>query len=239
MPVIHQLCERNNTNEIDLSLLDPCFFSTDDFAQELPADIQVKALNHLAHKIQRIPKDLVLHMQRLRLFYKSDNAEGLYGALVDLFIALGSCGQPLRMRMLLGASKKLTTDQRNTLKSALATGITTSDSIPFTHYSRLSNPVSSSKKIIESIPDKPKFQPTDIMDEVRDLLDCGQIENAKKILEKVLLETPEQEGFSLELLTIYQYTRDTESFDNMRRALKGLPLAAQDAWDEQAIVFAI
>ncbi len=59
-----------------------------------------EAANFYAARSARTPENLLNHVQRIMHHTRQKNAEGVYGAVMDLFIVLKNHGQPLRKRML-------------------------------------------------------------------------------------------------------------------------------------------
>ncbi len=70
-----------------------------------------RALHHLVQKIIRDPNDLHAHIQRINLNCKLDNTKGVFGALVDLYIALGQDGHELRTRLVKKCKSHLSVDE--------------------------------------------------------------------------------------------------------------------------------
>lgn len=240
MLVISQCRDTENNDRTEENiLLDPCFFSTKDYQQSLPDDLRDTLLNHLAHRIQRRPADLTAHIQRLKIYHQCDDREGQYGALLDLFIALGDKGKPLRLRMLRGVSNRLTESQLNLFKAGMEKKISLTDMTPLARYSRLSGAVIGSVQIAGVLTEATQIPQVSLIDEARDLLNSGQIEAAQALLEKALLETPEQETLSLELLMIYRHTHNRDAFRTFHEAMVNRPLAAQAEWNQQAVDFGL
>jgi hypothetical protein len=102
---------------IELAFLhnDPCESHLDTLAQV----IETKA--HLAYTIARRPKDLRLHVERIRLHAETSDPD-IINALCDLFRVLGDKGLPLRRRMLVLAKPILSKIDQNRLKRLLEDG---------------------------------------------------------------------------------------------------------------------
>lgn len=227
-------CIRGN-----MLLRDPCFFSAKDYQQSFPDDLRDTLLDHLAHRVQRKPADLTAHIQRLKIYYQCDDREGQYGTLLDLFIALGEKGKPLRLRMLRGISSRLIESQLNLFKAGMEKSISSTDMTPLARYSRLSGAVGGSVQISGVLTEATQAPQASLIDEARDLLNSGQIEAAQALLEKELLETPEQEALSLELLMIYRHTHNRDAFRTFHQAMVNRPLAAHAEWNQQAVDFGL
>ena len=57
-------------------------------------------IEHLLRRIERNPRDLRAHTQRVLMLASKDDRSATFGALADLFIALGRFGYELRYSLL-------------------------------------------------------------------------------------------------------------------------------------------
>lgn len=80
---------------------------------------------HLA----RQPQDLRSHSRRVQLARRSGNREAIYGALVDLFIALAGRGVGLKSALLSQTAMQLGPPERLCLARHLASGLRADQSI--------------------------------------------------------------------------------------------------------------
>ena len=71
----------------------------------------------LARKIIRHPANLLLHTQRIYLNYLLKNEDAYFGAVVDLFISLGSKGLDLKKSVLKSTFNLLTKEHAIFLKA--------------------------------------------------------------------------------------------------------------------------
>lgn len=78
---------------------------------------------YLCHRIVRNPKDLRNQVRRIVLEYDMGRSEGLYGALLDLFIAMDGQGQALCKRMLEGSKYILKPSHYKLLADCLYNGL--------------------------------------------------------------------------------------------------------------------
>ncbi len=241
MSAIHPDCDLPATDSTETNplLQDPCFFSAGDYAQNRAGGMDEKILDHLAHRIQRAPADLIAHLQRLKIYHQCDNGEGVYGALLDLFIALGEKGSALRLRLLRGVAARLTQSQLALFKVGMQRGLLATDVMPLSRYSRLSGAVSGSLNLSEAQTEVARVADTALIDEVRDLLNSGQIELAQKRLEQALQQSPQQAELSLELLMIYRHTQNRDAFRMAYKKRTEWSQAVQAEWDTQAEAFGL
>ncbi len=178
-------------------------------------------------------------MRRLSLHCKMAASEAVYGALLDLFIALGENGGALRKRFLLRAHALLNSEQQLFLTQSLTEGISANSLSPGSRFSRLSNAISGEIDFIET--DKEGAAPGSftLIDEALDLLDSGHIDEAQFLLENSIVAEPENEIAVKELLSIYRHSRNSKAFFNMKARLLALPVppALGTEWDELAALF--
>ncbi len=191
-----------------------------------------KASEYLAHRVSRRPLDLTSHTQRIRLYYELRDADGTYGALLDLFIALGDKGLALRQRLLQFAAHLLTPEHYETLSTALKNTINTSDHLPVSHCTVLSTGVAGRSALVQQHQKRDSAVDEDPMLIAGDLLNSGQVKQAQSILEQALLANPQRDDISHELLQIYRHTHNRAACIQLLRELEGAPLAAQEQWAE-------
>jgi len=108
---------------------------------------QIAYTEFLARKIQRNPQDLLSHIQRIYLNHTLANEEAYFGAVVDLFIALGPKGRALKKSILRPTFTLLESDHAKFIREHLRSGIYSTQLIP-TRESRLSKGLSSTSSIV-------------------------------------------------------------------------------------------
>jgi hypothetical protein len=217
--------------------LDAAFF--------LPGSTQLRLMEHgrnnqvanyLDHAITRAPQELRSHVQRIYLHLQGKDSEAVYGALVDLFIVLKAGGRSLRERMLKLAKAHLEDHHHRFLHHHLETGITELQEIPACRTSLLSKGISGTSRLV--IKGTSRFSAyQDPLQLARDHLEYGQIEQARQVLEKALLEQPSRPELQADLLDIYKRTHARDAFQTMHRRLQGLRHPQLQAWRELAVFF--
>lgn len=78
-----------------------------------------ETLEYLSHNVVRNPRDLRNQVRRIILEYDTGRSDGLYAALVDLFIAMDGRGRSLCNRMLEGSKSVLKPPQFKILADCL------------------------------------------------------------------------------------------------------------------------
>lgn len=80
-------------------------------------------LAHLEMHLARQPNDLAGHTRRVMLAARTGDADAIYGALIDLFIALAERGDGLKSALLSRTVLQLALPQRRFLARHLASGV--------------------------------------------------------------------------------------------------------------------
>ncbi len=187
----------------------------------------------LAFRVARRPGDLESHLRRIRVNTSRGDPEATWGAVVDLFIALGPCGLALRRRVLEQTTAILGPERTRRLGQRLVSGIQASEVAFATAHSRLCRPLRPAVRIVDQAP-MPVIPPRDPLEESRALLDSGQVPEAQALLEEALVREPRRLDLSLELLEIYRRLPDAGPLLSLRERLTELPPEAAAAWDEAA-----
>lgn len=224
---------------VDLGPLEPVFSSESDRFKPPPVEAMARMSDFLAHQVSRRPKDLTNHVQRIALCHEVGDNVLVYGAVIDLFIALGDSGMALRARILKKVADLLTEEQSRALQRGLVSGLLAHDEMPVCRYSRLSAGVIGGTRIVDVISSAESGRlEYGALDEARDLIDSGHIELAQKLLEETLLNDRFNEEISRELLEIYRHTRYGDALSSMKGQLGEEVFALSDEWDVLASSFA-
>lgn len=210
---------------------EPGFIQSQGWLVAPPVVPNQRLVDYLAHCVSKHPQDLRAHVQRIMLCLRLQLPELLYGAVLDLFIALGDKGYPIRQRLLEQSASCLTEHHQAFLHARLLSGIGGRDVVPPSRFSRLTEGVTGRLDFIGLTSEPPLSLSAGVMAQARDLLDSGMITDARELLESALLESPADLQISQELLIIYRHTRDAVSLAAMMRRLEGLPLAARAEWE--------
>ena len=164
---------------------------------------------YLSHNVKRYPHDLRNHVQRILLSRTETMAERLAGSLLDLFLALGNAGHPLKETMLNLIGDQLTEEQRHFFEDWSKHGQTEVSRTRWMTGSILSTGESTpARTLLVQQRNQSHSQYDNLLAEIQDYLEYGQIDLAQDLLETEILEgrsTPELEE---ELVIIYQHTRN-------------------------------
>jgi len=199
----------------------------------LHPDLQVSSLlmeEHLAHAVAADPANLLCHTQRVFFFYGNMDGDGLYSALVDLFIALDNKGAPLRRRLLKGSREQLSPRHFRILSGWLEQGAASQESdIALASQSVLSQGITGVRKLVQVFHAERDSQRDPLL-EAREHIEYFQIEEAKSLLEAAIFEQPDREELHAELIHLYQATRDFASLQAMREKLSQTMITLPKSW---------
>lgn len=182
----------------------------------------------MAYEVIWRPNDLQAHVRRILLSISCRDGAQSYGALLDLYIALGEKGRQLRQRMLLLASHMLTAEQNKMLREKLEQGVSRIDSMPESVESILTEAVIGSTDLVHrrNVLSNNK---DDLLAEAKEYLVYGQVQEAQDLLEQLCLRDPMDTEVTGELLAIYKHGRDQQALSRMTKCLeeRGFPLPPQ------------
>ena len=99
----------NASNSLnDASSIEPMFYFGLQKKNQIPEALTpAQVNNYFEYSLRENPNDLSRHLQRVQFAMSKDHETDLFAALCDLFITLGTLGEPLRLRMLRLSKKKL------------------------------------------------------------------------------------------------------------------------------------
>lgn len=203
--------------------LDPAFLSLPPSTLRVPDDAPARPTAvWLARRIGRTPLDLHSHLRRIHLHADQNEPELLAAALADLCIALGERGQRLRERLLQRYSTQLSAPWRDVLTTD--TPLTPHTPLPMNGgWCRLSagcehNAASAVQRHATQAPQRA------LIDEIRDLIDGGQLEKALALLEEAVREPNAAAALHEELIALYRALRQSE---RMRHTAAALPTRSE------------
>lgn len=204
-------------------------FSSED---QTEADSELQVWRLLSHQIRRDPYALRSHVQRILLTQHETLHNRMPGSMLDLFLALGSSGVMLRTRMLDICSEQLDEENVNLFASWIEEGVDEKVCGWMEGSMLSSGEVSRGRKLLKQQHSTVEPQYTDILAEVQDHIEYGQIELAQELLENEILEgraTPELEQ---ELLIVYQHTRNAGRLEEISNVLTSSGAELSESWQE-------
>jgi hypothetical protein len=196
---------------------------------DCPSGMDVQdAWRHFSMQIARDPLDIEAHARRVLLASRPPLTDRAFGALVDLFLALGDNGRSLRRQLLEQASAWLDPDDAHFLRLHLDTRLSRGAQLPTQRWSVLDTAVVGSLAMVglqrREVAQETPFQ------QAMSLLEYGDLAGARGMLELALLEEPDNEEVNRELLAIYQHSRDDAGKAEMADKLVARHGALPSGW---------
>lgn len=186
----------------------------------------------LAHCVSAVPNNLLRHTQRIFLHYHRNDQDGLYAALLDLFIALGRRGYRLRKRLLAGARDRLKKDCFARLERWLGSDFLPDwGELPPTQQSVLAPGIIGSTSLVRASIGA-RDQDRDPLLEAREHIEYSQLDQARAVLEEALFRQPGRTDLHQELLLLYRATGDLDNFLRTRETLLQIVDALPEIWDD-------
>jgi hypothetical protein len=188
-------------------------------------------LEKLVFRVARKPKDLMSHLQRIYYCFYKDLNDQLFAAIVDLMVVLNKRGQSISWRVLIGAKSHLDVEQFKQLKDYLKDEHSRAILLKGNQYSIFSKGILGMNIMINYLDNTNKFD-HDPLEIALDHIEYSQLEEAKHVLEKAIMQQPTRLELHYELLALYQSTRDPEGFTKMFDELKQSSFDIIDEWNQ-------
>lgn len=198
--------------------IDPVFAYVPGGRLEVPFADTTAAWRHLSALVARDPLDLEAQVRRVMLASTPPMQPFAFGALLDLFLALGARGRTLRRMMLRLAAPYIETDEVKFLEAHLETGIARHALLPAGTRAVLDMAVIGNLNPVRH--EKAARQSASPVEEAVSLLDHGDLQGAQALLEAHLLEEPDDELAAQELLAIYHHSRNAQDKAAMTQRLQ-------------------
>lgn len=192
-----------------------------------------------AARVARDRHDMQAHARRVLLQCHADvgnatpqqlatRAARLFGALADVFLAVGAHGPELRASLLTRARPHLTADQHAFLARHLAGGLHRLAPLPAGAHSVLEAGVVGRVDLV-AIRQEP-VQPKAALERAIDLVDQGDTEAAQAVLEEALLADPADIEVAEELGQMYRLNGSQVAAATMVQRLRERGLPAPTGW---------
>lgn len=195
----------------------PCQANGQGFRPSLQYSAQY--LPELVHEIQKHPKNLNAHVQRIFCCYRENLTAPLYAALVDFLIVLNKRGKAISWRLIGGALSKLSSSQGALLKAVLTGEINDISLLEGNGYSVFCRGLSGTVKLIEKL-DEQKEYFSDPLKLAQDAVEYSQLEDAMLILERAIEEQPQSLELHTFLLELYKCTHNRTRFETVSARLQ-------------------
>ncbi|MBK6851527.1 MAG: hypothetical protein IPG93_07935 [Burkholderiales bacterium] len=194
----------------------------------LPACETTDAWRYVTALVARDPLDLEAQARRVVMACQPDLRDRLFGALIDVFLALGNRGRGLRAALLHKARAYLELDELRFLEHHLEPGLSPLAQLPAQAGSVHDRGVLGSVHMVTH--QRVAARELNAHEEAMARIDEGDLDGARHLLEKALLEAPDQVDVMRELQDIYRYTRDDTAKAAMLERLRERHGAAPAGW---------
>lgn len=189
----------------------------------------------LEKRVQRNPRFLLAHTQRILYHRKHHQAEPLWNALCDFFLAVGEQGRGLRENLLHKCTKLLNTDQYQFLLEHIKLELTPGKLAAFTIQQR--NP-GGQHLVPEFVLDRAlPLSATHAIDKARQYSSVSDYNNAIMTLEAALQIDPGDSQVCDILLDLYLQLGAKQAFFKTYNALLGYQLARKERWQATELHF--
>ncbi len=200
-------------------------------------DQHQKTAEYLQRRIERNPRDLRVHTQRVLLHASKGDQRGTFCALVDLFIVLGEQGFALRSSLLQRVAERMLPEQFQFLKQRLRCGVQADEQLPDGSYSTLSHGSAENYPLV-GIVGQGRNVGGDALSIAQYFLDQGNIGQAQIALEQLLIRDPGHWQACEMLLALYREHQLADAFQRFYFTLSGRSLAVPQFWRELEHYFA-
>lgn len=208
--------------------LDPAFTIPGEQSLRLSVEDQGEAKRFLSYQLARTPDNLRQHAQRIFLLITNGEREPLFGALVDLFIALGDKGQDLRKRLLDLSKPLLSAENHEFLRRHQKAGLEARHARTDLKGSVLSAGFCGSMPLVSHERDQAGFE--DPLQEALSLLEFGQLNEARQVLEQARLSNPADRRVEEELIGLYRHARDRANYEALTQELRRRGVTPSEGW---------
>ncbi len=189
----------------------------------------------LSHQIRRNPYDLRAHTQRILLTQHEDLHDRTSGSLLDLFLALGSSGLMLRTRMLDLCRDQLDEETVGLFDAWLKEGVEEQAGGWMSGSMLSTGEIARGSKLLKQQRSVAESQYTDVLAEIQDHIEYGQIDLAQTLLESEILEGRATADLEQELLAVYQHTRNSSQLEVISNALIDAGVELSESWQDARV----
>jgi len=203
---------------------------------DTPLQDRERYISELVYEIQKYPKNLVAHIQRITCCYQEGLTDPLFAALVDFLIILNKRGKAISRRMVTGTVTKLSSRQQALLKSVINEEIDDISLIEGNCYSIFCQGLSGTANLIEKI-DADESTHHSPLKLAQDAVEYCQLDEAMLILEAALVEQPQWIELHESLLELYKSTHNQTRFESTLTHLRNMESfmadsSIQKSWDQ-------
>ncbi len=227
---VNETCANKQQGNFDILSQEPVFkLSCETRLNIGNQSSQLKTIDFFTHQIARNPQNLRAHAQKITYLISVKETARLFGALIDLFIALDKNGEAFKSNMIDASGTLLNETELLFFKDKLQLGLNKRDAIPETKYSILSNGFRGSYKLVKKTSASIELVKK-LLDESHLEIEKGNMDKARIIMEDAVIQIPSSKTLNLQLLKIYRSTQDFNHFNKMFIALNNKEMTLKEEW---------
>lgn len=167
----------------------------------------LQAWRHVSAAVARDPLDLEAQVRRILLARDEPALQPrLMGALIDLFLALGTHGETLRRQLLAGCVDVLEAEDAQYLERSLPSGLQVGQSLPAGANALGDSGAVGTQALVSQ--QRVTRDERSTLEEAVELLEHGDLDGARALLEAAVLLDPDDAALATELQMIYRHSRD-------------------------------
>lgn len=189
------------------------YFKDTGYMFDITDQDRTRIVSELVYEIQKHPRDLKAHIQRIYYCYRENLTDPLYAALVDFLIILNKRGKHISRRMIAGSAAKLSARQRALLKAATTDETGDISLIEGNSYSIFCRGLSGSVNLVDKSSPTGSSSIHDPLQLAEDAVEYCQLDEAMDILESAITEYPERTELHDYLLELYKSTQNRARFE--------------------------
>lgn len=221
-----------NNDELDLSSNELVFLFNGNIDNCLVFPFQHKNLfEYLGFQIIRSPNKLINHIQRIFYCFQESLPDQLYASILDLIFVLQGRGTELSQRMFNGSKSILRPDDREILEMFYRNSIHNENILPVNRFSVLAKGLIGSPSLIVCH-EKSMFDEHNPLILAQHFIEYSQLEEARAVLEKAVVEDPDNKPLHAELLELYKSTRNFDAFHRIYTRLQKQKSSMIHLWED-------
>jgi len=177
------------------------------------------AWRHVTAAVARDSLDLEAQVRRILLACAHPALQPrLFGALIDLFLALGSHGEALRRELTERCAPLLEAEDAQYLMRHLAGGLHVGQPLPAGSDAMADPCIAGTAALVAQ--QRVALDERSTLEEATELLEHGDLEGARALLEAAVLLDPDDAALAGELQMIYRHSRDEAAEQAMVQRLR-------------------
>lgn len=191
---------------------------------------------YLGFQVIRTPKKLIHHIQRIFYCFQESLPDQLYASLLDLLIVLQGRGNEISLRMFNGSKSKLRPNDRELLEMFYRNKAKNESILPVNCFSVLARGLIGSSSLV-LCHEKTNIDEHNPLMLARNYIEYSQLEEARDVLEKAVVDNPDNKLLHTELLDLYKSTHNLDAFRRVYKRLQIKKSSMLPIWEDFESLF--